>query len=56
MLEYDLHAELKSPTCPSPFVFPSQLAEAIYNLWQDQMVPDFVDHYGSQFDLMDSAA
>ena len=56
MLEYDLDVELKSPTCPSPFVFPSQLAEAIYRLWRDQMVPDFVDYYGSLFDLMDSAA
>lgn len=56
VLEYDLDAELQSPTCPSPFVFPSQLAEAIHRLWQDPAVPEFVDDYGSQFYLMDSAA
>jgi hypothetical protein len=55
VLGYDLEAELQSPTCPSPYIFPNELAEAIHRLWQDQTVPEFVDNYGSEFYLMDSA-
>lgn len=56
VLEYDLEAELQSENRPSPFFFPSQLAEAIHRLWQDPAVPEFVDNFGSQFYLMDSAS
>ena len=55
ILNYDLDAELPSPTRPYPFVFPSHLAEAIHRLWQDQAVQEFVENYGSQFYLMKNA-
>ena len=55
MLEYDLDVELQSHKRPSPYVFPSELAEVIHRLWRDQAVQEFVDNYGSQFYLMDNA-
>jgi guanine nucleotide-binding protein G(i) subunit alpha len=42
VLEYDLDAELQSHNRLSPYIFPSQLAEAIHRLWQDRTVQDIV--------------
>lgn len=56
LLGYDLDVELQSWSRSSPYVFPKELAETIHRLWKDQAVPEFVDSYGSQFYLMDSAA
>jgi hypothetical protein len=56
LLEYDLDVELQSWSRSPTYVFPKELAEAINRLWKDQAVPEFVENYGSQFYLMDSAA
>jgi len=51
VLEYDLDTELQSHNRSSPYIFPSQLAEAIHRLWQDRTVQEFVDSHGSHFAL-----
>jgi len=38
------------------FVLTREMAQAIYDLWQDPIIPTVLDHAGSQFHLMDSAA
>ena len=41
---------------PSPtFYFSEEMAQAIYQLWKDPIIPTIMDH-SSEFYLMDSAA
>ena len=39
----------------STFYFAEEMAEAIYNLWKDPIIPTIMDH-SSEFYLMDSAS
>ena len=38
----------------TPIVIPQDIAEAIYNIWQDDVIERFLDDHSSDFYLMDS--
>ena len=50
MLEYRLDMQSGTP------YFPTEIAEAINQLWKDPIIPKIMDEHSSDFYLMDSAA
>jgi len=47
--------EFKLDTSTTTPYFPTEIAEAIHQLWKDPIIPKIMDEHSSEFYLMDSA-
>lgn len=52
IIDYRINAD---PASKKEFVFDSEIASLIHQLWQDPVIPKVMDH-SSEFYLMDSAS
>jgi guanine nucleotide-binding protein subunit alpha len=48
--------EYRLDTQSGNLYFPTEIAEAIHQLWKDPITPKIMDEHSSDFYLMDSAA